>query len=259
MARKSKYPIYIISKGRYENLLTAKAFEKSEVDYLIAVEPQEYHLYVKKLGEDRVIKLPFSNLGLGSYPARNFCWEHAKAAGYKYHWLFDDNIAGFARWKDGKKRYIQDQSEAIKYVEVYADKTKFDILGFEYHGFSIPIPKKPFKHNCHVYSALLIKNSLPYRWRLKYNEDVDLCLQVLHNGGTTASCVYYVSNKRSTVSKMKGGNQDELYKGNAREKKILKAKMLEAVWPQYAKTVIRFNRPHHLVDWKVFQKRKTAT
>jgi hypothetical protein len=54
---------------------------------------------------------------------------------------------------------------------------------------------------------------------------------------------------------MKGGNQDELYKNNAKEKKILKAKMLESVWPQYAKTVIRFNRPHHFVDWKVFKKK----
>ena len=28
---------------------------------------------------------------------------------------------------------------------------------------------------------------------------------------------------------------------------------LESVWPQYAKTVIRFNRPHHLIDWKQFK------
>ena len=49
--------------------------------------------------------------------------------------------------------------------------------------------------------------------------------------------------------------QSELYKGNKAEKNLLKAKMLEKVWPQYAKTVIRFNRHHHLVDWKVFQKR----
>jgi hypothetical protein len=101
---------------------------------------------------------------------------------------------------------------------------------------------------------MLIKNNLPNRWRLKYNEDVDLCLQVLHNGGTTASCVYYMANKVSTADKMKGGNQTELYKGNDPKKNLLKAKMLEAVWPQYAKTVIRFNRHHHLVDWKIFKK-----
>jgi len=92
MASKHVYPVYIISKGRYEKTLTADNFENSNIDYLIVVEPQEYDLYCKKLGIKRVLKLPFSNLGLGSYPARNFCWEHAKLLGYKYHWLFDDNI-----------------------------------------------------------------------------------------------------------------------------------------------------------------------
>lgn len=67
-----------------------------------------------------------------------------------------------------------------------------------------------------------------------------------------------LADKVSTSEKMKGGNQDELYKGNDPRKKLLKAKMLEAVWPQYAKTVIRFNRYHHLVDWKIFQKSRNV-
>ena len=61
----NKYPIYIISKGRYEKPLTALLFEKYNIDYLIAVEPQEYELYCNSLGTHRVLKLPFSNLGLG--------------------------------------------------------------------------------------------------------------------------------------------------------------------------------------------------
>jgi hypothetical protein len=183
----SNFPIYIVSKGRYEKPLTAKLFEKANIDYLIVVESQEKENYVKALGEKRILVLTY------------------------------------------------------------------DILGFERPEFSCKVPKKPFKINCHVYSAMLIKTDLPYRWRLKYNEDVDLCLQVLHNGGSTASCVYYLAKKTDTGQKMKGGNQDELYKGNDPKKKLLKAKMLEAVWPQYAKTVIKFNRYHHFVDWKVFK------
>ena len=254
MESRCKYPIYIISKGRYENTLTADNFNHADINYLIAVEPQEYDLYCNKLGKDKVLKLPFSNLGLGSYPARNYCWEHAKSNGYKYHWLFDDNIRGFDKWINGKRTKIINGISAINYVENYTDKNNIDISGFEYDGFVRTIPKKPFKNNCHVYSAMLIKNDLPYRWRLKYNEDVDLCLQVLHNGGTTASCVYYMVNKTSTTAKMKGGNQTELYKGNDPKKNLLKAKMLEAVWPQYTKTVIRFGRHHHLINWKQFKK-----
>ena len=47
MAGRFKYPIYIISKGRYEITLTADNFEKSGIDYFIAVEPHEYDLYCK--------------------------------------------------------------------------------------------------------------------------------------------------------------------------------------------------------------------
>lgn len=256
MESKHEYPVYIISKGRYEKTLTADNFERAGVDYLIAVEPQEAELYQKKLGVHRVLVLPFSNLGLGSYPARNFCWEHAKANGYKYHWLFDDNIIRWLKWVNGKRQIWKELLTAIKYVEQYANKTNYEILGFEEPNFVTKPPKKPFKINCHVYSAMLIRNDIPHRWRLKYNEDVDLCLQVLHKGGTTASCVFYMADKTSTSAKQKGGNQDELYKGNDPKKKLLKAKMLEAAWPQYAKTVIRFNRIHHFVDWKVFSKKQ---
>ena len=255
MAGQHEYPIYIISKGRAYNPLTAKNFEAAGLDYLIAVEPQEKDEYIAVLGEHRVLVLPFSNLGLGSYPARNFCWEHARARGHKYHWIFDDNILFWMKWVDGKRVKWPDIGSALKYVEAHTNISQADISGFEEPNFVVKVPKRAFKHNCHVYSAMLIKNSLPYRWRLKYNEDIDLCLQVLHNGGTTTSCIYYMANKVSTADKMKGGNQEELYKGNDPKKNLLKAKMIEAQWPQYAKTVIRFNRIHHLIDWKVFKKK----
>jgi len=254
MASKPKYPVYIISKGRWENPLSALSFLKSDIEFLVAVEPQEYDLYARKLGSSHILKLPFSNLGLGSYPARNYCWEHAKKLGYKYHWLFDDNIRGLCKWINGRKTMIDNCCDGLLFVETYTEKNNIDINGFEYRYFVAKPPKRPFKLNCHVYSALLIKNDLPYRWRLKYNEDIDLCLQVLHNGGSTASCVYYMTNKTSTVAKMKGGNQTELYQGNKAEKNLLKAKMLETVWPQYVKTVIRFGRHHHLIDWRQFNK-----
>jgi hypothetical protein len=251
---KLQYPVYIISKGRAYNPLTAKNFDKAAVQYLIVVEPQEKQEYIDALGEDKVLVLPFSNLGLGSYPARNYCWEHAKAKGYQYHWLFDDNIQNFAKWINGKRKKIDDIKSALIFVEQSLKMSNADISGFEEPNFVVKVPKKPFKENCHVYSAMLIRCNMSYRWRLKYNEDVDLCLQVLHDGGKTTSCVYYMADKVSTAQKMKGGNQTELYKGNDPKKNLLKAKMLESVWPQYAKTVIRFGRHHHLVDWNIFKK-----
>lgn len=259
MASQPKYPVYIVSKGRAYNPMTAKIFEGAGIDYLIAVEPQEADEYIAALSEKRVLILPFSNLGLGSFPARNYCWEHSIKAGYAKHWVFDDNIVSFNKWQEGKRRRFAPAKDAIVYVETFSDINNLDISGFEYRVFSTRAPKKPFKKNCHVYSTLLIKNSLPYRWRLKYNEDIDLCLQVLHNGGSIASCVYYLAEKIWTSKKMKGGNQTELYQGNDPKKKLLKAKMLQAVWPQYVKVVIRFGRYHHLIDWKVFSQKKQNT
>ena len=246
----TRYPVYIVSKGRFKNPLTAKCFIKDQVPFLIVVEPQEYDEYCKSIGEKYVLKLPFSNLGQGSYPARNFVWEHSKKQGFERHWIFDDNIHMFRRLYKGKRLPVN----ALKSIQVLEDFTdrymNIGISGFNYVMFVTDHTKKPFYKNVHVYSALLIKNDMPFRWRMKYNEDVDLCLQVLHNKLCTILFNALMIQKTSTTVKMKGGNQDELYQGNAFEKKVLKARSLEEVWPQYAETKIKFNRPHHIVDWK---------
>jgi hypothetical protein len=75
---KSKYPIYVISKNRVDVCYTAKFLIKDDMDFKLVVEPQEAQKYKSKFGENRVLILPFSNLGKGSIPARNWCWEHAK-------------------------------------------------------------------------------------------------------------------------------------------------------------------------------------
>ena len=248
----NRYPVYIVSKGRWENPLTAKFFINDGVKFKILVEPQEYDNYCKSIGQEYVQKLPFSNLGVGSYPARNFAWEDSIKNGYHRHWTFDDNIQKIRRVFKGKKIPCN-SLKAIKVLEEFTDRYEnIGITGFNYSTFVVPgsSDKKPFYLNVHAYSAMLMLNNMPYRWRLKYNEDVDLCLQVLDNKLCTVLFNAFTVDKTSTVAKMKGGNQTELYKGNAYEKKILKARTLEEIWPQYAETKMRFNRPHHYVNWK---------
>ena len=245
----SKYPIYIVSKGRAKTPYTANWFKRDKIDFKIVVEPQEYDEYCESIGKEYVLKLPFSNLGLGSYPARNFCWEHSIGLGAERHWVFDDNIRQMRRLHKGK-RIPCDAKIAIAALEDFTDRyNNIGLSGFEYTYFLMNTYNKPFKYNVHVYSAILIKNNMPYRWRLKYNEDVDLCLQVLHNNLCTVSFTTFCIEKISTVAKLKGGNQDELYKGNDPSKKYLKAKSLEEIWPQYVKTVLKYDRPHHSVVW----------
>ncbi len=244
-----KYPVYIVSKGRFKNPLTANLFIRDGIDFKIVVEPQEYEDYCIALGKQYVLKLPFSNLGQGSYPARNFCWEHSLKNGHKRHWVFDDNIRHFRRLNKGKRIPINGV-KAIQMIEDFTDRyLNVGLSAFNYTMFVTNETRKPFYLNVHAYSAILINNDMPYRWRMKYNEDVDLCLQVLENKLCTLLFNAVMVDKTSTTAKMKGGNQDELYKNNAHEKKVLKARSLEEIWPEYVQTKIVFNRPHHYVNW----------
>lgn len=243
---KTKYPVYIISKGRWENPLTAKFFLEDGVDFKIVVEPQEAEQYRKAIGEKYVEVLPFSNLGLGSFPARNWCWEDALKKGYDRHWLFDDNINNMRRLHKGKRIRVN-ANTAMRVIEEFTDRySNIGISGFNYQMFVPNDTSKPFYLNVHVYSALLIKNNMPYRWRLRYNEDTDLCLQVLTNGYCTVLFNAFMADKMKTLT-MKGGNMSELYKGNGR---LVMARALQEMWPRYVEVKWRFGRPQHYVDWK---------
>jgi len=246
-----KYPIYVISKGRAYNPSTARNFVKHNVIFKLIVEPQEYDDYARVIPKRFIEILPFSNLGLGSFPARNFCWEQSLANGHERHFIFDDNIPSFGRLNYGKRTSGNDPKEAMSHLASFSDRfSNVGISGFNYACFVNKETKKPFYLNTHVYSGMLINNRLPFRWRLKYNEDVDLCLNALHRGWCTILFNAFLIRKRSTTEKHPGGNQTELYQNNDPKKKALKSYSLQQIWPQYAKVVQRFGRTHHFVDWK---------
>jgi hypothetical protein len=100
-------------------------------------------------------------------------------------------------------------------------------------------------HNC-----ILIQNDVPFRWRGRYNEDTDLCLQVLAAGWCTVLFNAFLAWKMQTM-KLKGGNTAELYKGDGR---LRMARSLERAWPYVVETRRRFGRPQHVVRdaWKKF-------
>ena len=93
-----RYPVYVISKGRWDSRLTSKALERMGVPYSIVVEPQERDAYAAVVDPRKILVLPFSNLGQGSIPARNWVWDHAIKAGSRRHWILDDNIRAFLRF-----------------------------------------------------------------------------------------------------------------------------------------------------------------
>lgn len=246
---KPRYPVYIVSKGRAETGLTARFLLRDKVPFRIVVEPEETEAYGRSFGAEHVLELPFSNLGLGSIPARNWIWEHAREAGAERHWILDDNIGQIRRLYRGR-RIPCASGPAFAAVETLVDRYEnVGIAGLNYQMFGLP-GIAPFFLNVHVYSCLLIRNDLPQRWRGRYNEDTDLCLQVLATGLCTVLVNAFLIDKKTTMT-MSGGNTDELYRSDGR---LTMARSLERVWPHVVTTGRRWGRPQHVVrdSWKKF-------
>lgn len=247
------YPIYVISKGRWESRLTSNALEKIGVPYRIVIEPQEYEQYSSVISADKILTLPFSDLGQGSIPARNWVWEHSIGEGTERHWILDDNLDGFYRLADNLKTPVS-TGATFSAVEKFSDRYEnIALSGFNYFMFAKrkdAIP--PFILNTRIYSCILIKNDIQYRWRGIYNEDTDLSLRVLKDGWCTVLFNAFLALKQTTMT-MKGGNTDELYQDDGRLKM---AESLRDQHPDIVKVTRKWGRWQHHVDYSGFKKNK---
>jgi hypothetical protein len=259
-----KYPIYIVSKGRWETRLTSKALERINVPYYIVVEAHERDQYAAVIDPHKVLVLPEKYLqeydtcddvgearGKGPGAARNFCWEHSLSMGFTRHWVMDDNIASFNRLN--RNLMVKVTSGAIfRAAEDFVDRYhNVAIAGFNYDFFAkAKEPLPAFVMNTRIYSCLLIDNSLSMRWRGRYNEDTDLSLRVLKAGQCTVQFNAFLQEKATTQT-MKGGNTDEFY---AKEGTLPKSEMIAKLHPDVAEVVWRFNRWHHHVDYTPFKR-----
>ena len=248
-----EYPVYIISKGRWANRPTSKALEKMRVPYRIVVEPTEYDNYAAVIDPNKILTLPFSNLGQGSIPARNWVWNHAESEGAKRHWILDDNIQGFGRYNYNKRIPVR-TGTPFKVVEDFVDRYEnVALAGLQYRFFLTDCRLRPaYIPNTRIYSCILIKNDIPYRWRGRYNEDTDLSLRALKDGWCTLLINAFYQDKAGTMS-MKGGNTDELYQGEGRR---LMAESLQQQHPDVVKLSRKYGRWQHQVDYRPFKDNK---
>ncbi len=250
-----QYPMYIISKGRYEYNLTANCFEAMHIPYYLVVEPIEYELYAKKINKKNILVLPDSNLGQGSIPARNYCWQHAIDYGFSKHWVVDDNIREFTRLNRNMGIRLT-TGAGFRAMEDFSDRYEnMALSGPQYIMFAIAkSTSKPYIANTRIYSCILINHTyldsiLPERWRGRYNEDTDLSLRALKAGAGTCLFNAFIQGKMRTMA-MRGGNTDELYQDNGR---LLMAESLVAQHPDVAKVGLRYGRPQHVVDYRKFK------
>ena len=247
----SRFPIYIVSKGRWESRFTSKALEFMNVPYYIVIEPQEYDDYANVIDPAKILVLPFSNLGQGSIPARNWIWDHSVEHGAKYHWILDDNITKFYRLHENQKIPVTDGTIFYVAEEFVNRYINIALSGFQYESFA-PRRKKqpPFLLNTRIYSCILIRNDIPYRWRGKYNEDTDLSIRVLKDGWCTVLFNAFLAKKLPTMT-VKGGNTEELYKDDGR---LQMAQSLQKQHPNIVTITQKWGRWQHQVDYSWFRK-----
>lgn len=260
-----EYPVYIISKGRWNTRLTSKALERMNVPYNIVVEEQEYNNYTSVIAPAKILILPTEygqkydpcdalgdSKSKGSGPARNYCWNHSISLGAKRHWLMDDNIEDFHRLNRNMKPVVE-SGTIFKVAEDFVDRyINIALAGLNYYSFckakdNLP----PYVLNTRIYSCMLIQNDIPYRWRGRYNEDTDLSLRVLKDGYCTIQFNAFLAGK-VTTQRMAGGNTAEIYSDGTLEK----SKMIERLHPDVARVAWKFNRWHHHIDYTSFKANK---
>jgi len=266
-----KYPIYVITKGRWEKTLTIDSLEDMGVDFRICVEPDEYDNYVAnpRIDEKKVIKLPenFSERKQGGIPVRNFVWQHSIDRGFKKHWIIDDNILGFYRWNENVQKRVRD-GVFFRIMEDFSDR--YDNLGLvscQYASFvpAVDCGREGFIVNTRTYSCILINTELlderlEERWRGTYNEDTDLTLRVLSTGDLCTVNFNALLSGKQTTGTMKGGNTNTIYEwkeGESEESKRwsgLQKKFdeLKENWGDivtYTTNRHKDGRPHHHISY----------
>ena len=267
---KDKYPLFIPSKGRFKTNFTAKYLDFMGLHYRIVVEPQEYDFYLENIKDPSkllVLDMSYKNKydycdehaltkSSGSGPARNFIWDTAQKEGHEWHWIMDDNIKSFRICNKNEKVRVKNKS-FFTVMEDFVLRYKNVYMAGPHYTFFYPARenKPPFTANSRVYSCNFIRTDIPFRWRGRYNEDTILSLDILHQGYCTILFNMFLQEKSTTMT-VKGGN-DEIYLDGSYQKSMLeKSNMLVREYPEYAKLSRKYNRWHHHVDYKVFEKNK---
>ena len=276
----SRYPLYVVSKGRSKYMVTSKSLTKMGVPHYVVVERsdlKDYDAAIKQHGLNaKLIELDqkykeqyelCDNFGLskstGPGPARNFAWDHSKSNGFDAHWVMDDNIDGFYRLNKNLKvpcKSPEFWNAMADFCERYENVL---MAGPNYFSFAPRKTKQPpFVHNTRIYSCNWIRNDAPFRWRGRYNEDTILSLDMLTAGWCTIQFNAFLQFKMET-QKLKGGNTDEFYHAEgvtapgakyADTGTLNKSQMLVDVYPEVAKIVYRFSRIHHEVDYSRYKR-----
>jgi hypothetical protein len=254
----------VVSKGRWKVRQTIRALEECGLEFRVVVEPAEVKDYAKVVKRDWLVTLGINDVHYydrywtdddprtGPGPARNRAWEDSVAHGFERHWVLDDNIEHFYRLNRNAIQLVA-CGAIFRAAEDFCDRyDNVGLAGFNYEKLvKVTEPVPAYYLNTRIYSCLLVRNDLPFRWRGRYNEDTDLSLRVLKSGLCTVLFNAFLAGK-VTTQRNAGGNTAEFYDSEGTENK---SQMLVDMHPDVARLAWKFNRVHHHVDYSGFRQR----
>jgi hypothetical protein len=259
------FPVYIPTRGRPLKQLTANALLALGISPYLVVEAAEEEAYKAANPDCKVIVWPqrlFDEYEktpeLDPHPttgaAHNYAWEHSREMGFSHHWIMDDNIRYFYV-KHNNRRAKMANPKGLVMCEEYIQKFK------NLAGMSLAMAPFMRGHvialNTRLYCAVLYRNDLHeygIKWRRGLNDDTIVSLDILKTGyWCTAEnrAIGIAKIGTSRKGRIEGGMTDFYAQGGF----IKKSAELVRLHPDCTKTVVKFNRVHHTVDFSQFKQR----
>ena len=266
MTNPIQFPVYIPTRGRPETQLTARRLLNIGITPTLVVEDAEHDAYAAAQPDCQVVVWPQSYFDdyektpeLDPHPttgaAHNYAWDHAREAGYSHHWIMDDNIKWFY-YRDHRGRHAQHPPpDRFRWHEDLAQRYK-NLAGMAL-GLGGTFGSKPFMVNTRLYCAVLYRNDLNeygIKWRRGLNDDTIVSLDILKTGywctaETRMLGIQKVPTNRG--QRLSGGMTDFYAAGGF----IRKSAELVRLHPDCTRTVERYGRIHHAIDYSQFTQR----
>lgn len=272
--RQPRYPVYVISKGRsYLKNGTSGVLSSLGIKHFVVVEPDEEKAYQENIANEYATILVMDMKYIDEYDRgeclgddsivgpgakRNFIWDHSTEAGYKWHWVLDDN-AYYMKNRFFNYRFYSKTANFMTACEDYVDMFKnIGQAGIDYNFFYPDnIKDVPYIQNTRCFSFILNNNFITnkkgehYRWAGRYSEDVDLSLRILKDGWCTTDFRICLLQKAKTQT-CAGGCNGEIYAKEGTDNKSL---FIAHRHPDCCEVVQKYGRTHHYVNYHLFQQK----
>jgi len=257
------FPVYINTRGRPKTQLTANALLKLGIIPTLVVEKAEEEIYKIHNPECNVVAWPqryFDDYEktpeLDPHPTtgvgHNFAWDHSRDLGFTHHWIMDDNIRAFYVWNKGRRAYVANPKALLWHEDFML---KYENLAGISLGMAFTMKSKPIGLNTRLYCAVLYRNDLNkygITYRRGLNDDTIVSVDRLKTGywcTAESHIVGIIKTNTSRKVRLDGGMTDFYAQGGF----IKKSAELVRLHPDCAKTVVKFNRVHHVVDFSKFK------